>query len=217
MRNIKMLTSAVVCLVLTLFVGIAIRAADKKPDKVTDPALARFIENTKDYLELRQKIEKALPTLKDKANADEIRAHQQTMRLKLAAARNGASQGSVFTPQAAPVLKQIIKSEMQGPGGTAARTTVLESSPKAVPCTINGAYPSTEPVSTVPPDLLMKLPELPDNLEYRFVQENLILRDANANMIVDCLPNALPPARDNSTKALATENKAQKKEEKKAE
>jgi hypothetical protein len=123
----------------------------------------------------------------------------------------------MFTTQAATALKQIINSEMRGPGGKTARTTVLESSPKPIPCTINSAYPSTEPVSTVPPDLLMKLPELPDNLEYRFVQEKLILRDAKANMIVDCLPNALPAARDDKTKALSTENKTEKKSDNKAE
>jgi len=201
------------CLVLALFVGVAVPAADKKASKVVDPALAQFIENTKDYLDLRTKIEKDLPPLKDKEEADEIRAHQQTLRLKLAAARKGAAQGSMLTPHGAKALKRIINSEMRGPGGKTARTTVLESSPKLIPCTINAAYPSAEPVSTVPPDLLMKLPELPDNLEYRFVQHNLIIRDAKANMIVDCLPNALAPSTQDKTKGVSTKNETGKKTE----
>jgi len=212
----RIFSSLVVCLVLTLLVGVAIKAGDKKAEKPTNPALAQFFENTKAHLELRQKIEKTLPPLKDKENAEEITAHQQTLRLKLAAARNGATQGSMFTPEGGRVLKQIINSEMRGPGGKTARTTVMESSPKAIPCKINAPYPSTEPVSTVPPDLLMKLPELPDNLEYRFVQENLILRDAKANMIIDCLPNAFSPP-GGKTKPLASDSQTKKNREIKAE
>jgi len=200
------------CLVLVC-IGIAFPAADKKADRVADPALAQFIENTKDYVDLRSKIEKDLPPLRDKEDADAIRAHQQTLRLKLAAARRNASRGSMLTPHGAKALKQIINSEMQGPGGKTARTTVLESSPKPIPCTINSAYPSAEPVSTVPPDLLMKLPELPDNLEYRFVQHDLIIRDAKANMIVDCLPNALAPPTQDKTKGVSTKNETGKKTE----
>jgi len=213
----KMLYSFMVCLVLTLFVGIAIRASDKKPEKTTDPAFAQFLRNAKAYVELRQKIEKTLPSLEDKEDAEEIRSHKQTLRLKLAAARNGAIEGSMFTPQAAVVLRRILNAEMRGPEGKTARTTVLESSPKAFECKINGAYPATEPVSTVPPDLLMKLPELPDNLEYRFVQSTLILRDAKANMIIDCLRKAAPLPAAEKAKASSAENKTDQKPDNKAE
>ncbi|MFB3902728.1 MAG: hypothetical protein ACE15E_04690 [Acidobacteriota bacterium] len=209
MQFSKMLFSLIVCLALTLLVGMAIRGAGNKAEKASDPALASFIENTRVYVELRQKIEKDLPSLKDKEDAESIRAHQQTLRVKLAAARSGAGQGSLFTPKAAKALKQIIRAEMLGPGGNTARTTVLESSPKDIPCTVNGAYPSMEPVSTVPPELLLRLPELPDNLEYRFVQGTLILRDAKANMILDCLPNALPSPARSKAKGSSTQDKTE--------
>ena len=191
----------IVCLLLIL-TGSA-PAEDREREKVTDPVLARFIEDAKAYVELRQKIEKDLPQLKDKEDANEINAHQQTLRLKLAAARNGSRRGDLFTPDVASALKRIINADLRGPAGKMARKTVGESSPQNVECQVNSAYPSTEPVSTVPPDLLRKLPELPDNLEYRFSKRDLILRDAKANMIVDCLPNAI------STVNRPTENKTE--------
>ena len=40
--------------------------------------------------------------------------------------------------------------------------------------------------------LLRQLPQLPKPLEYRLVQKNLILRDTEANLIVDVLPAAAP-------------------------
>ena len=50
---------------------------------------------------------------------------------------------------------------------------------------INQTYPSEWPLATFPATLLAKLPELPDGLEYRLLSEALILRDDNANIIVD--------------------------------
>jgi hypothetical protein len=84
-----------------------------------------------------------------------------------------------------------------GKQGAAAKSTILdEGNPKspestaAVDLSINAPYPAKAPLSTVPPSVLMALPTLPKELEFRFVGRNLILRDTKANMIVDVLPNA---------------------------
>jgi hypothetical protein len=37
----------------------------------------------------------------------------------------------------------------------------------------------------------MSLPKLPEQLEYRLVGKTLIIRDVEANIIVDFVPNAL--------------------------
>jgi hypothetical protein len=39
--------------------------------------------------------------------------------------------------------------------------------------------------------VLLALPKLPKELEFRFVGSTLILRDTKANIIADILPNAL--------------------------
>jgi hypothetical protein len=36
------------------------------------------------------------------------------------------------------------------------------------------------------------LPELEDGLEYRVLNRELVLRDTQANIVVDYVPNALP-------------------------
>jgi hypothetical protein len=43
----------------------------------------------------------------------------------------------------------------------------------------------------MPANLLAALPDLPPDLEYRFVGRHLILRDARANMIIDEVPHAI--------------------------
>jgi hypothetical protein len=50
---------------------------------------------------------------------------------------------------------------------------------------INGTYPKSAPKSTMPPSLLARFPQLPEELEYRFIGRTLVLLDTAANIIVD--------------------------------
>jgi hypothetical protein len=56
---------------------------------------------------------------------------------------------------------------------------------------VNAKYPQDQPLPTVPPNVLAALPKLPEELEYRIVKKDLILRDVHANLIVDYIPNAI--------------------------
>jgi hypothetical protein len=47
------------------------------------------------------------------------------------------------------------------------------------------------PFTTVPPTLLRKLPELPEEVAYRILGPSLLIIDRKANMIVDFIPNAI--------------------------
>ena len=57
---------------------------------------------------------------------------------------------------------------------------------------VNAVYPKNAPLSTVPPTVLLRLPRLPKDIEYRFVGRTLILRDVQANMILDFMPEVAP-------------------------
>jgi hypothetical protein len=60
----------------------------------------------------------------------------------------------------------------------------LDELPKFHPV-VNQTYPAEWPLQTFPPTLLAQLPKLPPELEYRFVDDALILRDTKANVVVD--------------------------------
>jgi len=62
--------------------------------------------------------------------------------------------------------------------------------PQIVP---NERYPSSVPLSTMPPQVLATLPKLPQELEYRFLGSRLILLDTGADIIVDFTNDVLPP------------------------
>ena len=56
---------------------------------------------------------------------------------------------------------------------------------------VNAMYPPDTPLPSTPPQVLMNLPNLPEQLEYRIVGKNLIIRDVEANIVVDFVPNAI--------------------------
>ena len=66
-----------------------------------------------------------------------------------------------------------------------------EEGGKPVVLKVNATYPNDTPLPTTPPQLLMNLPKLPEQLEYRIIGKNLIIRDVEANIIVDFVPNAI--------------------------
>ena len=68
---------------------------------------------------------------------------------------------------------------------------ILEDNPGDIPYRTNRPYPRDLPLSTVPPSVLGVLPALPDDVQYRFVDRDLILYDTRANMILDRIESAI--------------------------
>jgi hypothetical protein len=125
-----------------------------------------------------------------------ITKHQQQVAEALKKLRPNAMQGEIFTPATRQMLASTIQQQVKGKDGESAKATILgEGNPKTgesptpVKLAVNSTYPAAAPLSTVPPSVLMALPTLPKDLEFRFVGRDLILRDTRANVIVDFLPN----------------------------
>jgi hypothetical protein len=81
---------------------------------------------------------------------------------------------------------------VRGPHGNKIRASLLHAEPVKMELQVNQSYPENVPLQSTPPSLLLNLPQLPDGLEYRLVGRELVLRDSEANIVVDYVPNALP-------------------------
>jgi hypothetical protein len=157
-----------------------------------------FNEQVKQYMELHKRVQDSLPPVDEASHPELIVPRQKQLGEGIRQIRTNAKQGQVFTPQVRPVFLDVIRKELNGPTGQQARSMILgEENPKssASPAkfqpAVNGPYPATAPRTTVPPFLLLRLPELPKGLEYRFVGRDLVLVDTVANLIVDILPQAV--------------------------
>ena len=111
----------------------------------------------------------------------------------ISAARAAARRGDIFTPAVEALFKKTIREEFarQPPRVRADRREDQDELADFEP-TVNKVYPPAYPLVTFPAGLLRVLPKLPRELEYRLVQRNLILRDIEANLIIDFIPAATP-------------------------
>jgi len=151
--------------------------------------LADFRERLDQYVALRNKVDDGAPKLKGTDDPSKIRVAQQTLAERLRAGRSTARQGDIFTPDIGAYLRRLLRPEAKDPE---TKASIKDDNPGAIPFKVNGDYPDKEPLSTVPPNVLLTLPKLPDDIEYRFVGKHMILRDVRANLVIDFMTNAVP-------------------------
>ena len=151
---------------------------------------ADFEGRVKQYLQMRNKV--AGHPLKPTDVPQEILGHQRDLADKVRVARAGAKQGEIFAPEIAGYFRRQIAASFAGPHGKQIRASLQHAEPVKMELQINQSYPEDVPLQSTPPTLLLNLPQLPDGLEYRLLDRELVLRDTQANIIVDYVPNALP-------------------------
>jgi hypothetical protein len=155
-------------------------------------ATVEFKKRVEDYLALQQKLDKSIGELPKEASPQQLDAHQRALGALIQKARPDAKVGTVFSPEMQAFVKQVIGNALKGPAGGTLRASILDENPVNTPIHVNGRYPDTIPMSTMPPDILRGLPELPKELEYRFVGDRLVLLDVRAHLIVDYVEDAFP-------------------------
>jgi hypothetical protein len=168
--------------------------------------LTEFSNAVQAYVGLHQRVEAALPKLPDRADPATVAAHQKALAEAIRKSGPRPRQGHVFVPDIQPFFKRALAPELTGPGTAETRDKVGEGNPEAakglptdpdvkakdVSVVPYADYPADAPVSTVPAPVLLRMPQLPKELEYRFVGKNLVLRDSVANIVVDVIPQAVP-------------------------
>lgn len=177
--------------------GVAEEGLRKAPDQTrVNPqaeVLQDFQNRVKQYMELRKEAERKSPKLEETRDAARIRSARDALAANLRELRADAKQGEIFTPEIARHFRGLMYPKTKGREGAETKQAIKEDqpAPASVRLKVNASYPEDEPLPTVPPNLLMNLPKLPEGLEYRVVGNHLILRDGTANLIVDFIPNAI--------------------------
>ena len=158
--------------------------------------MADFTAKVDDYLKLRKSLEgKSAVPIKNTADPKELLSSQKALGAQVRAARAAARRGDFFTPATQAQFRRLLAPPLKGSDGTENKIAITDDAPEAkdIPFQVNAEYPRDESLSTVPPDVLRALPQLPPDIQYRFAGRHLILYDAKANVIVDFMLNALPP------------------------
>ena len=183
------------CLSFLAFLAPGFTAQAQAPrDSEEARDLKTFTDRVQSYVEMQKNLEASLSALNPTNDAARIMEHQHALAGKIADARRDAHQGDIFTHDVAERFRKIIRSEFHGPEGRLARQTIRQDDPSKVIVRlhVNDVFPEGIPLTTTPPNLLLKLPDLPQELAYRFVGRDLTLIDTEARLIVDLIPNAIP-------------------------
>src|SRR5262245_28531369 len=150
-----------------------------------------FRKRLDEYLKLRGQITKTIPEVKETGDPAKISAREKALGQAIAAARMSAKPGDLFGQDMRPIFTKLLATDWQR-RSPADRKALFSELPKGLQLNINQPYPTTLPLVTVPSNLLVNLPPLPDDLEYRFIDRHLLLRDRDANLVIDALFNVLP-------------------------
>jgi len=190
-RQLRRQTCCAYALLLILCVA---GFAQTKPDSAADQAEARILADfgsrIRKYLEARQNAGGAPKPAKE---AEKLADHRKQTAAKLRAERTDAKRGDIFTPEITRYFREQIRATFAGPEGAKIRASLRRAEPvRGIVLKVNSAYPATLPLQSTPPTLLLNLPRLPKDLEYRIVGRDLALHDTVTNLIVDFIPNAIP-------------------------
>jgi hypothetical protein len=189
---------AALLLLTGLPTGCSRRDAEVERVDPTAAVMEDFSRRVDAYMKVRDSLAAALGPWDETKSQSEIAARTTSLATTIGNARAQARQGDLFTPEAAAIFATLIKEEYRRRGDSVQESREdqvqeheIDGLPGFVP-KVNEQYPTTYPLATFPPTLLPILPKLPEKLEYRAHQHYLILRDIEANLIVDFMPNAIP-------------------------
>ena len=179
---------------IATFVALMFIAVDPTPqhgDAVGD-ALGTLRARVGAYETLRRDAASHLPGLTPFEDSCTYLSAQAEMASAITAARPTARQGDIFTPAVAAALRQTIGDALCG-RDMEGMFDDLDGEPSAVArdrLHVHDRYPAWA-THEVPAIVLQRLPSLPEGIFFRFVSHDLVLWDADADLVVDVLPDAI--------------------------
>ena len=170
-------------------VGITGTSVANAQDKATE----RFIERVQAYMEFRNDFTEMVPPLKAGPDREAIETASNALAGALRAARPQARIGDIFAPDVVVAFRQRIDDAIRQQG-RAAEDLLAEMASEASlfhpRLAVNARFDWSCSAAT-PGFLIAALPPLPDELQYRFVDGDLVLVDIPARLIVDIMPLAI--------------------------
>jgi hypothetical protein len=164
-----------------------------QPAVNTDAKLVQeFQERVAQYMKFRKTVESKLPALKPTDAPATIKVRERDLARAIREARASAKQGDIFSPKIAAEFRRSIGFAMQAQDRARVKGSLQAGEPVKLKVHVGDSYPDGTPLQSTPPTLLLNLPALPQDIDYRVVDHALVLRDVKANLILDFIPSAIP-------------------------
>jgi len=190
--------TTIIAMLLGLFPPVfdsAQSACDSQPLTQTTSEIAvlkAFGERVDAYMKVHNQVEQRLAPQRLFDDPEDLFDAMHGMQAGIRAARRDARPGSVFTADVAAVVRDRLQQRLAVCNYTVEEVLAFlnaERLPAPAP-RINDRFPWSVG-SAMWPTLLAVLPPLPEELQYRFVDRDLVLVDIHANLVIDILEDAL--------------------------
>ena len=173
--------------------AVSARGRTQEPRVNADAkTMVEFEKRVQEYVALHKKLEATLTNLPNEASPQQIDDHQRALGKLIQEARATAKPGDLFTPDMRKVVRRLLARVFRGPDGQQVKRSIMDEYTGPARMQVNSRYPDDVPLSTVPAQVLQNLPTLPEDLEYRFVGDRLILLDSHAHIIADYVEKVFP-------------------------
>jgi hypothetical protein len=156
---------------------------------VAMPGMLQFADRVHDYVETHRRVAAGIeqPLCSD---PEELVKQADALAAAIREARPRAKEGDIFTLKVAAVFRARIATLVRRSNIDVA-ALVWQDEGEELEVQVFGTLPlNAGPAPWMP--IVGELPELPVELEYRFVGRDLVLVDIGARMVVDVLRDALP-------------------------
>jgi len=159
---------------------------------VEGAAINQFDAAIAKYLALRKKLLGEVPGPVPESTAPKLTQASDALAAAIQRSRPQARPGDLFVPPVTTVIKRRVIDVVEKDNLGAVLATIDDEEPGPKVPSIHMRFPAASPMATMPPSLLAVLPRLPKELEYRIIGNYLILRDVDAALILDVIPDAIP-------------------------
>ena len=165
--------------------------ASRQAPAPDDQSLRGFRTALDGYVALRARVRNEVPPLQVTPNAQEIAQRSDAMARAITRVRQNAPRGQFFDAASSAAIRRSLAAAMAATDEAGVRALLAEDMTSFSDVKVHARYPVGFVLPTMPAVLLQVLPTLPPQLEYRFIGRALILRDIDAALILDYLPDAI--------------------------
>jgi hypothetical protein len=158
-----------------------------------DP-LQHFQSAVDAYMALHEAVGRTTPPRQITPDAEILRMTVDALAAGIRAARPSAKEGDIIDAPAAVVFRQRIRDTLRDRSCDLAEIAAAESDDEARPLARALVHDRFDWArgSYMPGCVLNVLPVLPGQLQFRFVDRDLVIVDIDASLVVDVVPDVLP-------------------------
>ena len=191
MRKTLLLVWTMVIVLASL--GSSLSKAQESEAATDAKALQIFNDRLQSYVKVHRQVEEKfnLPHMKPTRSIAKIQQRQHGMAQHIRELRASAHDGVIFIPEVKAYFTRALASAYQANSEGILASLACVSDVVEQKLAANDVYPETWDYNAMPPTILRHIPQLPAELEYRIVNRDLIIRDVEANVIVDVLRDVI--------------------------